>query len=297
MSLRNGNQSDMIEGYSIEVLPGDLANFADQLVGIKQPSAVLIPALNGEQLNGQVDAAAEVRLRGFEPVCHIAARRIASAEQLDRHLSDLVTKARIESLLLIAGDLAAPVGPFADTTALIERGLLTGRGLKSVMIAGHPDGHPAVPEPVLMHALRNKADALTDIGLSVEIATQFSFDAEAVLTWIAKVRSIGIDAPIRVGIAGPANLKTLLRYARICGVNSSAKALAKYGLSIGRLVGSAGPDKFVRRLADGVNAGDLGNVSLHIFPFGGFAQTRTWLATATKSEDMADTRILKGSLA
>ena len=82
---------------------------------------------------------------------------------------------------------------------------------------------------------------------------------------------------MRVGIPGPAGIKTLLRFAARCGVGASASVMKKYGVSITNLLGSAGPDKLVNTFA--TKLGDKhGRVRLHFYPFGGLVRTVEWIA-------------------
>ena len=108
------------------------------------------------------------------------------------------------------------------------------------------------------------------------IVTQFAFDADIVLTWLQALRARGIDHPVRVGVPGPASIAVLVRYAALCGVGACASMLSKYGVSVGKLFGTAGPELFVERLAAGLTAAH-GEVSLHFFPFGGIAQSVKWV--------------------
>ena len=68
----------------------------------------------------------------------------------------------------------------------------------------------------------------------------------------------------------------MLRYAKFCGVSASAAVFAKYGISLGKLIGSAGPDKFVERLAEKLDE-QHGPVRLHFYPFGGVTKTVDWI--------------------
>jgi methylenetetrahydrofolate reductase (NADPH) len=163
---------------------------------------------------------------------------------------------------------------------VIETGLIERHGFRAVAIAGHPDGHPDVADAVIWAAMAAKVAALAERRLESQIVTQFSFDAARVLAWLRDVRARGIDLPVRIGIPGPTGVRTLLRYASRCGVAASAGAVAKYGLSLGRLLGHAGPDRFVAELQAGLDPALTGRVHLHIFPFGGFAQTADWLVQA-----------------
>ena len=42
----------------------------------------------------------------------------------------------------------------------------------------------------------------------------------AIVAWISRLRDFGLEQPVRIGLAGPTNLATLLRYARRCGVRA-----------------------------------------------------------------------------
>lgn len=108
------------------------------------------------------------------------------------------------------------------------------------------------------------------------IVTQFAFDADAMLAWLKELRARGHDHAVRIGVPGPAGIKTLARFAAMCGVGASAAVFAKYGISIGKLIGTAGPDKFVDRLAAGLGP-EHGPVRLHFYPFGGIGKTVGWI--------------------
>src|SRR5438270_424257 len=83
------------------------------------------------------------------------------------------------------------------------------------------------PSDAELDALAAEIEAAAATGLSVHIVTQFVFSAAPILAWIARMRELGIEAPVRVGIAGPASVATLMRFAAICGVKTSARALAR----------------------------------------------------------------------
>ena len=50
----------------------------------------------------------------------------------------------------------------------------------------------------------------------------------------------------------------------------------KYGLSLGNLLMTAGPDAFVEELGSRLDADDHGEVRLHLFAFGGPQATAEW---------------------
>jgi methylenetetrahydrofolate reductase (NADPH) len=232
--------------------------------------------LAGETAPARVAAARQARSYGFSPRPHISARRIASEQELEGFLADLAREAQIDRAFVVAGDLPAPAGPYCDALAVIKSGLLGKYGVRTVGIAGYPEGHPDLPAGNLWQALRDKHQALTDLGHSYDITTQFGFDAKPVLEWLARLRDTGIAAPVRVGVPGPATVKTLLRFAARCGVGASASVMAKYGVSITRLLSTAGPDALIAELASSIDPARHGKVLLHLYPFGGLARTALW---------------------
>ncbi len=71
-----------------------------------------------------------VRALGFEPMPHLSARRIGSRTALER-LERATSEGVGGAALLIAGDLATPAGPFADSASIIETGRLERFGIRS----------------------------------------------------------------------------------------------------------------------------------------------------------------------
>ncbi len=45
------------------------------------------------------------------------------------------------------------------------------------------------------------------------IATQFAFEAQPIIEWADSLKHADIDLPIHIGIARPAKLKTLIKFA------------------------------------------------------------------------------------
>ncbi len=267
----------LVATYSIEMTAKDGDALRDAKDLIAQGTSVSITFLAGETAPARVAAAKQARSYGFHPRPHISARRLASAEELETFLADLAAQAQIDRAFVVAGDVGQPAGPYFDALAVIKSGLLGKHGVRHVGISGYPKGHPNFSEAVLWQALRDKHQALTDLGHSYDIVTQFGFDAKPVLDWLKKLRDAGIVAPVRVGVPGPASVKTLLRFAARCGVGASASVMAKYGVSITKLVTTAGPDALITELAGGIDPAQHGEVFLHLYPFGGLAKSAQWV--------------------
>ncbi len=92
------------------------------------------------------------------------------------------------------------------------------------------------------------------------------------------MRDQGIDLPVRIGLAGPATLSGLLRYARICGVTASAQGLMRHTGLAKQLFGMVTPDSVLRPLAEA--AAERADLAPHIFSFGGLAAAARWAAAA-----------------
>lgn len=268
----------LLADFSLEMTGKDAARLPEASALIPPGTRVNVTFLASEDLAVRVGAAQAVRSLRLTPVPHISARRLPSEAALQEYLSALQAIGASESVFAVAGDPAEPQGPFGDAVSLVRSGRLEGFGVRRVSIAGYPEGHPLIPDVVLWSALSEKATALAERGLGGSIITQFGFDADLVLAWIAEVRQRGIRLPVRVGVPGPAGVRRLLAYASRFGVSTSAGIARKYGLSITSLMSTAGPDRFLRALADGYDPGVHGAVRLHFYTFGGLTATAEWIS-------------------
>jgi methylenetetrahydrofolate reductase (NADPH) len=122
--------------------------------------------------------------------------------------------------------------------------------------------------------LADKIAAAQATGLRIHIVTQFCFDAAAIVDWIRRVRDFGFDVPVKVGLAGPTSLPTLMRYASRCGVAASVQGLARHAGMMRHLFAMSAPDAIVRALA--AERASLGEVRTHFFSFGGLVRTARW---------------------
>lgn len=268
---------NITDGYSLEVSAKDVPALTAAAPWILPGATISIPYLPGQDDGARLVAARAVRGLGFEPMPHLSARRIASLAELESFVQRAVAQAGVERCVVIAGDSAMPVGPFPDSASLIETGVLERAGIKVIGVGGHPEGHPVMSPADRWTVLERKCHGIGMRGMTPLIVTQFGFDADIVLAWLKALRERGIDHPVRVGVPGPAGIAVLARYAALCGVSACASMWSKYGISLGKLFGTVGPDIFVDRLAAGLTQAH-GEVSLHFFPFGGIAQSVKWIA-------------------
>ncbi|WP_313443779.1 methylenetetrahydrofolate reductase [Stenotrophomonas indicatrix] len=265
-----------VNAFSLEVSAKAMPALRAEAARIARGTTISIPYLPSEDDAARLAAARRVRELGFEPMPHLSARRIGSRAALEHFVERAVIDAGIDRCFVIAGDLATPAGPFADSTSIIESGILERAGIKVVGVGGHPQGHPVMTSAERWRVLENKCQRIEERGMAPLVITQFAFDADIVLAWLNELRARGITHPVLVGVPGPASIARLVRYAAMCGVAASTSMLSRYGISIGRLLGRAGPDVFVDRLVEGLTEAH-GQVSPHLFPFGGIAPTMEWV--------------------
>ncbi|KPL48032.1 5,10-methylenetetrahydrofolate reductase [Xanthomonas axonopodis] len=269
--------STMTDAYSLEVSIKDIGALTNAAPRILPGSAMFIPYLPGQNDAARLAAAQMVRGLGFEPVPHLSARRIGSLEQVQAFIARLVDEADVTRCLVIAGDRSTPKGSFPDSVSLIETGVFERAGIRTIGVAGHPEGHPIMRTADQWDVLERKCRSIQERGMAPLIVTQFGFDADLVVTWLEALRARGMSHPVRVGVPGPASVAVLARYAASCGVGACASVLSNYGISIGKLFGNAGPDRFVDRLVSRLTQAH-GDIRLHLFPFGGIAQSVEWVA-------------------
>jgi methylenetetrahydrofolate reductase (NADPH) len=266
--------SAFMRGYSIEATRPTAADVAALGGIVPEGTSVYVSAVPAQRAEEAVEQASRLRRNGFEPVPHLAVRAFTSDGELDRLLARLTAEAGVRQVLVIAGDRDPPAGPLRSALDVIDSGLLQRHGIRAVGIAGYPDGHPRIPGHELDRALADKIAAAEATGLRLHIVTQFCFDAAAIIGWIRKLRDFGYDVPVRIGLAGPTSLPTLMRYASRCGVTASVQGLARHAGMMRHLFAMSAPDAIVRALA--AERENLGDVRAHFFSFGGLGQTARW---------------------
>jgi methylenetetrahydrofolate reductase (NADPH) len=273
--------AEMLRGFSIEVNPGE-SKVIDAAPNRLEPGTeIFLTWIPGTNPMETVAPASKLRRAGLFPVPHIGARHVESAAQLEQFAARLAGEAGVDRVLIIGGDRDKPAGPYDSSLAVMQSGLLQKAGIARTAIGAFPEGNPNIPDALLAEALPAKLDFARSAGLQATIVTQFCFDAEPIVKWLHLVRSQGIDAPIRLGLAGPAGLLSLTRYAIKCGVGNSIKVLTEKP-AFAKLLVDKGPEPIIRDLAAGIGPGNgsglpLGIAGLHFFVFGGFNKTVDWI--------------------
>ena len=237
---------------------------------------ITITFLPGDNYRHNIETASALRRAGFNPVAHIAAREMASRDMLDDFLARLRGEADGTRVLLIAGDVVAAKGPFRSSLDIGGSGLIEAHGIRTVSVAGHPEGHPYLEAADAFKVLETWRDWATRSAIRIDVMTQFCFESAPILGWIDALDRRGIDLPVIIGLAGPATPATLTKFALRCGVGNSIRALRGQIGRFGRLLTDTGPDDVMDGLRAAPQAAAM-IAGFHLFPFGGLRKAADWL--------------------
>jgi methylenetetrahydrofolate reductase (NADPH) len=272
------DEGELLADCSLEVAGKDIDGLAQARAVLPPGTRFHLAFVDSEDLHSRMRTTRAVMQSGFVPVPVISARRLQSERVLCQYLAELRAVGASERVVVVGGDPPQPRGPYADAASVIASGALEQHGVREVSVTGHPGGHPAVSDAVLWQAIAAKLAALAQRELAAGVITQFGFDAAQVLAWLADLRGRGLDVPVRIGVPGPATVRTLLSAAARCDVRISAPVALQYGFSLDHRAGTAAPDRFIRALAAGYDSRLHGEVTLHFSTFSGVAATAQWIS-------------------
>ncbi|WP_203291256.1 methylenetetrahydrofolate reductase [Maricaulis parjimensis] len=271
----------LLKDFTVEVTSRDTASLKDIGSLLAPGSRVFIASLPKENPQRQTEAAVHLARQGLEPVPHIVARNIPDLGALDRHVGQLAREAGVKRVLVLAGDRDDPEGQFLSALDLLKTGCLQNHGVKFVHLSAYPEGHPRISDADLVAARRDKLDVALKAGFDVELVSQFCFDAKPIVDYAAGMRAEGLDVPLRVGLAGPAKRSTLIKYAMICGVGPSLRALKEREDLARNVMAGETPSALVDALEAAVAARpELGISGVHFFTFSSLKETVKWLNEA-----------------
>ena len=276
--------TEFVQGYSTEVIPRTAAKVEDFRALLPAGTRVYIAHIDGTPINDMVATAKRLREEGFTAMPHFPARSIPDAATLADWVARYRGEAGVTEALLLAGGATQPRGDLTDSMQLLETGTFDREGFTRLHVAGHPEGNPEIDpdggEQVLMDALRWKQDFSRRTDARMAITTQFCFDSAPVIAWADGIKAEGIDLPIHIGVAGPAKLQTMIKYAIACGVGPSLSVLQKRATDMTALLKSYEPTEFVHTLATHkARHPDFGIEQVHLFPLGGISAATTWAET------------------
>ena len=101
---------------------------------------------------------------------------------------------------------------------------------------------------------------------------------EPVIAWVNRLAAEGIKLPVHIGVAGPAKLQTLIKFAIACGVGASLRVLQKRAMDVTKLLMPYEPTDVVAALAaHKAKNPAFGIEQVHFFPLGGIKTNATWV--------------------
>jgi methylenetetrahydrofolate reductase (NADPH) len=262
---------------SVEINVHDVGYLEESRRLLPEGKALYISHLPKQRWHDTEAACRAVRAAGFRPVPHVPVRLLPDAATVDRVLSGFVDAGRVDEVLLIAGDYPRALGPYSEVLQLMNSGALQRHGLRRVLVAGHPEGHPQVRLADIRRAELDKARAAQQAGLELTFLTQFFFEHSPFLDWVRELRSAGVQARVIGGLAGPTKLTTLIRFAMRCGAGASMRVLTARPAAFTKLLGDHGPESVLSGLAQARCEGVSNFAGVHLFCFGGFVRTCQWL--------------------
>ncbi|MGD8339682.1 MAG: methylenetetrahydrofolate reductase [Gammaproteobacteria bacterium] len=266
-----------VDDYSIETTTHDEAKFDEISAELRPGTRVYVAHVPGTPIDDVVSLALRFKDAGFTPVPHIIARKLSSAEQLEGALKRLQAGG-VDQALCIAGDIAVDDNAFDSSLEVLQTGLFGECKFAEVGVAAHPEGSAAIGEARVAEALAGKAEFAKTAPFKLRFVSQFGFDARPFFDWERETSAQGIDLPIHVGLAGPASLKQLARFAVVCGVGASARMLKSRTSATANLLKSKAPDDLVVEFARHQAANPATRIrSPHIFAFGGVAKSARWI--------------------
>ena len=270
-----------LQDYSIEVMPRTAEKVDDFRAYLPEGTRVYIAHIEGTPIEDMVATAARINSEGYDVMPHFPARIIKDEATLADWIARYQGEADVHQALLLAGGVATPHGDFHSSMQLLETGQFDKAGFKRLHVAGHPEGNkdidPSGSDANVMEALHWKQSFNERTDAHMALATQFAFEAGPIIEWADAIKAAGIDIPIHIGIAGPAKLQTLIKFAIACGVGPSLKVLQKRAMDVTKLLLTYEPTEVLAQLAAHKAANPDFNIEkVHFFPLGGIKTNANW---------------------
>lgn len=270
-----------LDGYSIEVMPRTAEKVEDFTQLLPEGTRVYIAHIEGTPIEDMVATAKRLAADGYPVMPHFPARIIKDAATLENWIAMYQGEAGVDQALLLAGGVATPHGDFHSSMQLLENGAFDRAGFKRLHVAGHPEGNrdidPKGGTANVDEALRWKQKFSETTDAEMALATQFAFEAGPIIEWSDSLRDAGITIPIHIGIAGPAKLQTMIKFAIACGVGPSLKVLQKRAKDVTKLLLPFEPTQVLGDLAAHKAANPDSNIErVHFFPLGGIKTNANW---------------------
>ena len=254
---------------TFELIP--LKNARDQAAALPRGATVSVTASPGKGIEATVELTIELERAGLRAIPHLSARMIRDRA----HLATILTRLQDEGIdraFVVGGDAEEP-GEFLDGLSLLRAMADLDKLPAELGCPCYPQGHPDIPDDILLQALRDKAPLVR------YMTTQLCFDPRAIGSFIAARRAEGIALPVKLGIPGVAEIPKLLSISARIGVRDASKFVLKNARFVGQLLRSGGtyrPTQLLRQLAPVLADPAADVMGLHVYTFNNVAATEAW---------------------
>ena len=275
---------NFLNTYSIETTPNVYYKYGGFSDFLDKNHDVYITYLPDENSDNVVNTAKKLKEEGYEVIPHLPARTIVNENELEKYVGELANKSGCSKILIIGGG-GNQAGNIASTMDVLKSDLLSKFNYKFVGVAGHPEGSPDISNQNLDLAIKEKNNFAKNVDFKMYIATQFFFEAQSLIEWENHLTTLGNKLPIHAGIPGPASIKTLINYARSCGIGNSLRFITKQAFNLTKLATLSTPDKLIHDLANYLHTNQSSKLeNIHFYAFGGMKKTADWLNELNNSE-------------
>jgi len=236
---------------------------------------VTVTASPVKGLEPTIELTERLAARGYRVVPHLAARSVTDDAHLDRIVARLKA-CGVDDVFVPGGDAPHPAGRFDSALPLLERLDELGRPFSRIGITVYPESHPKIHDDITIQAMWDKR------RYASYIVSNVCFDAAQLGRWIGRIRARGVNLPLYVGLAGPAERTRLLKMAAVAGASESARFITRHPSWILRFWAPGGysPDRLLDRAAAVLTAPGSGVAGLHLFTFNQVQQAELWRRAA-----------------
>lgn len=266
----------------------DFAN----IEGLKQGTVVNVTFLVGGDVNDTINVCSRLQGAHMNAVAHVPARAFPSLLEVEAYFERLVD-CGVQEILVLGGGADNPLGVLSEAMQILESGLIQKYGFVRVGVAAHPEGHPDVSRDVMEDALLCKAEWAAANNVELYFETQFCFEPQPLIEWEQRVRHLLSKRlggtvplpPVHLGVAGPAKIMNLIKFAQMSGVGPSMRFVSRYAGNVLKLATTAAPDELVAGLAAYQHAEqECLFKKLHFYTFGGLKTTVKWANAVADGE-------------
>ncbi len=261
--------SNSVHEAYMEVFPTD--SIEAKLDVLEPGSYVAVTCSPSKGVDVTLDMSERIAARGFKVVPHVAAKMVKDETHL-REIMARLDDMPIVSLFVPGGDATKPAGKYLTALDLLRDIAEFEHRFEDIGVAGHPEGHPAVTDEVLLEELLKKQE------FSNYVVTQMCFDADLIGNWVHEIRDAGVSLPVWIGLPSVSNRASLMTTSLRIGVGNSLRYLKNHGNIAVQLLKTREyrPDDLLIDLAPYIADPDLDIQGHHIYCFNQVEKAENW---------------------